>query len=201
MTRAAPLGFEVEQGQPRDIFFFMTEVVSGSWHAHFGSQFRSLPITEKEFGTRCAKAILESIFPFWHTATQRQFVVIRHQNEVVGAALSYLIPDQAAHPRTCIEVVVVARRWRQQGIGRALVVYFQKHTPPEGLLECYCAPQSRTMARLIKHLGFVRTHKVTKVAMQHGRYMQLPERWEWQARPARPPIEPAQHKIVEETRV
>ncbi|MFK2892693.1 GNAT family N-acetyltransferase [Dyella flagellata] len=173
--------FQVEPGRPRDIFFFIAEVVSGAWRRHFGARFCSLPMTEKEFGMRCAKAILARLLPSWCVTSTDQFVVVRHGRGVVGAALSSTHTSRATAPMTAIEVVVVAERWRGQGIGRRLVVYFQKHTPPGGLLECYCTTESRTMARVLKRLKFHRTHKVIETKIRTGLNLRHPERWEWQA--------------------
>jgi GNAT superfamily N-acetyltransferase len=179
MAHASPnADFQVEPGRPRDIFFFILEIVSGAWRHHFGEQFSSLPMTEKEFGKRCAKAILEQLLPFWR-APRQQFVVVRQQHQVVGAALSQTIVHRGAPPLTTIDVVVVAEKWRRQGIARAFVVYFQKRSPPGASLECYCMPKSRTMARVVKRLGFVRTHKFSKVELGNDQYVLLPERWEW----------------------
>ena len=183
MKRTSSAGvFQVEPGRPKDIFFFISEVVSGAWRERFGNQFCSLPMTEKDFGIRCAKAILERLVPFWRPTTRRQFVVVRHQHEIVGAALSHASTLQNVAPLTSIDVVVVAKNWRHQGIGQALVTYFQNSTPPGALLECYCLPKSRAMARLVEHLGFIRTRKSTKLAMANGYIALRPERWEWQAR-------------------
>lgn len=178
--------FQVEPGRPRDIFFLILEIVSGAWRQHFGEQFSSLPMTEKEFGKRCAKAILEQLLPFWRGPTQ-QFVVVRQQHQIVGAALSQTIVLRGAPPLTSIDVVVVAEKWRRQGIARAFVTYFQKCNPPGGSLECYCMPKSRTMVRVVKRLGFVRTHKFSKVEMGNDQYGLVPERWEWRAEYANTP--------------
>lgn len=190
MKRTSPNGvFQVEPGRPTDIFFFISEVVSGAWREHFGNKFCSLPMTEKEFGIRCAKAIWQRLLPFWHPTTRRQFVVIRHQNELVGAALARTHTLQNTAPSTCIDVVVVAASWRHQGVGGALVAYFQKSATPGALLECYCLPKSRAMARLVEHLGFIRTHKSSKSAMANGSIVLRPERWEWHAQCASRPLD------------
>ncbi|MFC3650363.1 GNAT family N-acetyltransferase [Dyella humi] len=190
MTYAYPdRGFQVEPGRPGDIFFFVTEIVSGAWRGRFGGQFCSLPMTEKEFGIRCAKAILGQLLPFWRTAVTRQFVVVRHRREIIGAALSYADTHQTGPSLICIDVVVVNEQWRRQGVGQALVTYFQKRTPPGGRLECYCMSESRVMARLVKRLGFVRTHKAAKFTIK-GQIALPPERWEWQAKCASRTLDP-----------
>ncbi|RUL76793.1 GNAT family N-acetyltransferase [Dyella choica] len=177
MLRACPdRDFQVEPGRPRDIFFFISEVVSGAWRQHFGTQFCSLPMTERQYGARCAKAILAHLLPSWRAATTTHFVVVRHRREVVGAALY-----STSASLTSIEVVVVDERWRRQGVGRALVTYFQRHTPAGGSLECYCTTKSQVMVRLLKQLGFVRTHKSVECTIANGQRIHAPERWEWQA--------------------
>lgn len=165
-------------GEPWDIFFFVSEVVAGAVKGHFNDAHRSMPYVLRTVGLKCAKATLARRLG-WRGNASARFVVARRAGAAVGAMLleeNFLKDGRAL---LMIEYMVVTASARRSGIGRMLVEYARRRAPAGGV-ECYCTEASRAMQRLLKRMGFDRTHRAREIDVAGDDRVSVPARWLWQ---------------------
>lgn len=165
-------------GEPWDIFFFVSEVVAGAAKGHFNDAHLSTAYVLRTLGLKCAKAMLVRRLG-WRSDSPVRFVVARRAGAAVGAMLLKEGSLQDGRPLLAIEYMVVTTQARRSGIGRMLVEYACRRAPTGGV-ECYCTEASRAMQRLLKRLGFFRTHRAREIEVPGDDRLSVPARWLWQ---------------------
>jgi len=169
----------IAAGRPWDIFFLVAEVVAGAYVGHFSERLQSPSRAYRDVGLFCAKAILARGLG----RRSPRFAVARIGNHVAAAILFSESDDPDLQRVLTIKYLVVSAHSRRHGVGAALVDYARSHAP-EGGVECYCTPPSRGMQRLLKRLGFVRTHRSEVIGVDEPKAI-MPARWHWQRRPVK----------------
>ncbi|MGO4700051.1 GNAT family N-acetyltransferase [Dyella sp. 2RAB6] len=162
-------------GEPWDIFFFVGEIVAGAREGHFACA--SMSHAMRKHGLACAKAILASRLP-WRRSAGSRFVVARKGGEVLGAMLLRDEKLEDGTPSLLLEYLVVAASARRAGVGRLLVDYALRRAPVGGV-ECFCTDFSRSMQRLLKRQGFVRTHRAKEIQVNADSRIAMPARFFW----------------------
>lgn len=165
-------------GGPWDIFFFVSEVVAGALKGHFNDAHCSMPYVLRTLGLKCAKATLARRLG-WRKDSSPRFIVVRRAGAAVGAMLLEEHSHKGGRPLLVIEYMVVTAQARRGGIGRMLVEYARCRAPAGGV-ECYCTEASRAMQRLLKRMGFDRTHRARTINVPGDDHVSIPSRWLWQ---------------------
>jgi len=167
----------VGAGRPWDIFFFVSEILTGASKRHFNEAFSSMVYTYRTVGFACAKAVFAQRLGFLRLADAARFIVVRVAGRTSGAALLREVDAANGAKVLVIEFLAVTPVARRHGVGRILVEYAQRRAPAGGV-ECYCRPESRAMQRLLKRQGFVRTQRSKDVVGEKSA-ISLPSRWIW----------------------
>lgn len=164
-------------GRPWDIFFFVSEISVGAGKRHFNKAYCSMLYAYRTLGFACAKAVLAQSLGLHRVIGAPRFIVVRIAGQISGAALLRKENATDGSEVLLIEFLAVTPAARRHGVGRALVEYAQRHAL-EGGVECYCAPESRAMQRLLKRLGFMRTERSKAIAVKTSQ-IALPSHWIW----------------------
>nr|WP_199038418.1 GNAT family N-acetyltransferase [Dyella sp. ASV24] len=167
----------VGSGRPWDIFFFVSEISTGATERYFNSAYISMPFAYRKLGIACAKTILAQRLGLRWAADANRFIVARIAGQTSGAALLREIDAAHGEKVLLIDFLAVTPAARRRGVGRILVEYAQRHAPAGGV-ECYCAPESRPMQRLLKRLGFARVERARAIGVKDSQ-ISLPSRWIW----------------------
>ncbi|MFC5743384.1 GNAT family N-acetyltransferase [Dyella tabacisoli] len=168
----------VVPAQPWDILFLVSEVSSGVARGHFSPEGCGTRQAQIALALRCAKAILGRQWMLRRLFEPVQFVVVRSAKSTLGGALVVFSRNDDGQQVVTIECLVVESRFRRDGVGEALVRYFLTNAPEGAIVQCFCTPHSQGMQKLLKHLGFIRNHKVFVVNKGEGRIL-MPSHWIW----------------------
>ena len=172
--------FVISPAAPRDIFLVLSEVANGAAVGHFSNKLAN-PISAdaKMLAWRCAKAILAGRSEVQDLGEHLQFVVARVGTQTVGAVLASST-QQGANKILTIETLVVADGFRRQGVGEALVRHFTgDNSNGAAVVLADCTPQSQSMQRLLRRLGFTRVHGPQHIANADESFL-APSLWSWQ---------------------
>ncbi|HEV2680080.1 MAG TPA: GNAT family N-acetyltransferase [Rhodanobacter sp.] len=170
--------FQITQAAPWDILFFLTEVESGAAKNHFTPEISFSQKVQNALALRCAKAILGRVWGLGRLFKSDQFVVVRRDNQTLGAALVRTVCMEDSPKTAVIEYLVVESRFRRQGVGEALVRHFQTNATNGSEVRAYCTAQSKGMQNLLLGLGFKCANKVIPVSHGKGTYLH-PSCWIW----------------------
>lgn len=166
------------QAQPWDILFLLSEVSSGVTSGHFSPESCGTRQAQNTLALRCAKAVLSRQWVLRKFFESAQFVVVRSDKSTVGAALASYARNESGQQVVTIEYLVVDEKCRRHGIGEALVRHFQAEAMAGTIVECFCMAHSQSMQKLLRHLGFVRKHKVFAATVGEMRIL-VPSHWIW----------------------
>jgi N-acetylglutamate synthase-like GNAT family acetyltransferase len=168
----------VMQAQPWDILFLLSEVSSGIAPGHFSLEGCGTRQAQNMLALRCAKAILSRQWVLRKFFESAQFVVVREGRSTIGAALASYARNDSGQQVVTIEYLVVDEKCRRHGVGEALVQHFLTNATAGAIVECFCMAHSQGMQKLLRHLGFVRRHKVFAMEVGEARIL-VPSHWVW----------------------
>lgn len=171
--------FQVTRAAPWDILFFLTEVESGAAKGYFNPEIGFSRKMQNVLALRCAKAILGRVWGLGQLFKADEFVVVRRDNQTLGAALVSTVCTKGSPKTAIIEYLVVESGFRRQGVGEALVRHFQANATDGSEVHAFCATQSRGMQELLRRLGFKCAHKVIPIPIGKGGTYLYPSCWKW----------------------
>lgn len=169
---------DITTGSPWDILFLAGEVYAGASRGNFNPGLSS-PAGQKKLALRCAMAILG--LNRWRKppVDPARFLVARTGGATIGAAFICPIWDATrAEGTQVIEYLAVQAASRHLGVGESLVRHVLSHAPARTTVQCWCAPESKSMIGLLRKLGF-RQASPPAVVVSRGKNITWPAQWVW----------------------
>lgn len=159
-----------------DILFVVSEMVAGAYAGQFTPM---LPSTRGQLSQamRFAKALLSRCRPFRRFIKPQIFIVARHNGSTVGAALATPVGTKNGVEKITLDVVTVDERFRNRGVGHALVRAVTDTASHGTEVHCVCAHSARAMQRLVSHLGFHCQRAPEVVTVVNGVQIMVPALW------------------------